>query len=257
MAPVAALIHQSAAHVRQGASAQQHIQPPVPLDDLRVPHMVGHVGGEVVVGHQQGLAGEVDAVGAFHPQHVLLPPGVDIVKVAGVPDVAGVIQVQLAVLFQRRPAVDAVPVAGMVRVDGDGLPAVVDKVFGGVVPPHAGGALGGAAGQRAGDIKNVIRIPDLAQAVGVAQRAGQRRQVIAGPPGPRRGCLAVGVGGCDLFAVVCVFHNFLLDTPVPGQQGAVRAVGRSDFIVRRQRRRSSWRSPCRRGRSAPGRRPGR
>ena len=213
MAPVAALIHQSAAHVRLGASAQQHIQPPVPLDDLRVPHMVGHVGGEVVVGHQQGLAGEVDAVGAFHPQHVLLPPGVDIVKIAGVPDVAGVIQVQLAVLFQRRPAVDAVPVAGMVRVDGDGLPAVVHKVFGGVVPSHAWGAPGGEAGQGAGDVKDVVGIPHLAQAVGVPQRAGQGGQVVARPPGVGDGGLDAGVGFCDLFGVACVFHGFLLYAP--------------------------------------------
>ncbi len=100
MAAVCTCIYKGTTNILLCVRSQQHIQPAILQNDLRVAHMVGHIGREVVVRHQQRFAGTVDAVAAFHPQDVLLTPCVDIIVSACMSDVAGVIQVQLAVLYQ-------------------------------------------------------------------------------------------------------------------------------------------------------------
>ena len=249
---VLALPHQHAALVGLGAGAQQHVELAVHHPHLGVTDMLGHPGRIIVVGEQHRLVVEVDAVGALHPQHVLFPSGVDVVKIAVVAHIAGVVKVKRAVPQQGGPAVDAVPVPAVVRPDGHRLQPVVEEIPGGPVAPDAGGALGGHAVQRAGHVKDVVGIAPLAQAVGVAQGTGGGRQVITGAPG-------VGGGGAlDIvlvqrgFPVGGIIHgNCLLAENGPG--GSRRRAG--SWFIGRQR--SFWPAPCRRGWCTPDRWPGR
>ena len=180
---VGALEHQYFAPVFQRAGTQYHVIPALIGKDLRVTHMAGKPGGIAAVGHQALLALHGLAVAADCETEVVSAPFFDVIKIAGILDVAGVVQIHRILFHKRRAGVDAVAIEWLVRVEhyrallpaeqvgAHGMAPVLDPAV------HVEGAV----------LEKCVVLPAVnAQAGGVVQPTNRRLQVEL---------LAVGVGG--------------------------------------------------------------
>ena len=180
---VGALQHQHLAPVLQRAGTQNHIIPSVLLPHLGVPHMAAQPGGIIGVGHQALLGVQRHTVPAGGQAEVMAPACADVIVVAGIFHVAGVIKEEGSLLPEGRAGIDTVAVIGGIGVEHDGQALPVQQIPAAQMAPVLDAAVGVKGSVL---VKDVVILPDFAQAVGVIEPAHGGLDVIA---------LAVGVGG--------------------------------------------------------------
>ena len=98
---IGALEHQHLALIFQRAGAQHHVIFALVDKHLRVAHMAGEPGGVVLVVQKALLAGHSLAVVADGKADVVPAALFDVVEVAGVLHVAGIVEVHLGALDER------------------------------------------------------------------------------------------------------------------------------------------------------------
>jgi hypothetical protein len=144
-ATVVAAVDEHFPAVVHRAGAEQHVVGAFLDPDLRVAHMTATPLRIVRVAQQGALGAHRHVVLAFHEDLVRTAPLVDEVVLAGLLDVAGVVQAQQVAAVRGGPGhhhgsarVGAVCVVGAVLGDRHAVVLPVDEVAAGVVPPPAG-----------------------------------------------------------------------------------------------------------------------
>ena len=112
----------------------------------------------------------MDGIAAGGKADIVPAPLLDVVIFAGVLDIAGIVQVQYAVLHQSGAGINAMAVKRFVRVQHYGQVFPVEQIAAAHVPPVLDPSRGV---KRAVLIKHMVFIADLAQPVGVIQPANR------------------------------------------------------------------------------------
>ena len=176
MEPVLRLVDEDLAAVRAGPRAEHHVIAPVLFPHLRVAYMAGHIARIIFIFHQKLLAVNPHAVARDGEAEVVPAPRGDVVVVARVLDVAGVVQIQCVVLHQRGAGIDAVDVPRLVGAHGDRLLRPVQQIGAAPVSPELDAAVGV---KRAVLIEHMVAAAVPAQAVRVVHPAGGRHEMKA------------------------------------------------------------------------------
>ena len=136
--------------------------------------------GVILGAHQQPFPAEAHPVRGIGHASIVLTAFQNIIVVSAVLDIPGVIEIQAVLLAEGRAGIRAVDVIGLVAVQHDRAPLPGEQIAGFIVPPelHAAASVEGRV-----LIEHMVLIPKTAQAVGVVEPAGGRRQMKAGPPG--------------------------------------------------------------------------
>ena len=180
---VGAFKHQHFAMVVQCSGTQHHIVAPIQCKHFGIAHMAGQPGGIILVVHQAALVVQMDGIAAGGKADIVPAPLLDVVIFAGVLDIAGIVQVQHAVLHQSGAGINAMAVKRFVRVQHYGQAFPVEQIAAAHVPPVLDPSRGV---KRAVLIKYMVFIADLAQPVGVVQPAHRGLNMQLLPVGIRR-----------------------------------------------------------------------
>ncbi len=141
--------------------------------------MERQTGGIVLVPHQQPFPAQMHAVGGAGQDGIRFPASADIIILAFVFHVSGIVQIQPVFPAEGRSGVDAVQVIGLVRAEHHGALLPGQQVPGFVMTPEF---------QPAGSVKgmvlveNMVLAPEVTKAVWVVQPADRGSQMEAGPP---------------------------------------------------------------------------
>ena len=233
---VRGFVHQQLAAVVFGARAEHHIIPAVLRPHFRVAHMAGEVRRVVPVLQQQLVGRGRHPIAGDGERGVMAAPRRDIVVIARMLDVAGVIKVHRAVLDQRRARVHPVDIPRLVGVQHGRQLLPVQQVSAAVMSPVFDPARGV---ERAVLVKHMVPFPAAAQPVGVVEPADRRHQVEPLAIRVSRGARAVlPLDSADQprkIALQCVAHTHL--SPVSYR---VRVISVSLHAVTAPVIRSTW-----------------
>ena len=136
--------------------------------------------GIILGSHQQPFPAKTHPVRGIGHGGIVLTAFQNIIVVSAVFDISCVIQIQAVLPAEGRAGIRAVDVIGLVAVQHDRAPLPGEQIAGFAVPPKLHAAVG-IEGRVL--IEDMILVPKTAQAVGVVEPAGGRRQMKAGPPG--------------------------------------------------------------------------